>query len=155
MGYRMGVLAAIRSKALGGKAVGVMVTASHNPEQDNGVKLVEPMGEMLPIDWEGRATALANASDDAFADAVSALCAEIGADPTVPAFVVVGRDTRASSNALGLAVCDGVGSMQPAACRSLGLVTTPQLHYVVRCIETKGGYGVPSNPGYANKLINA
>merc|ERR1712048_1475126 len=68
---------------------------------------------------------------------------------------VVGRDTRASSNALGLAVCDGVGAMQPAACRSLGLVTTPQLHYVVRCIETKGAYGSPSNPGYASKLINA
>lgn len=31
--YRMGILAAIRSKSHGGKAIGVMVTASHNPEQ--------------------------------------------------------------------------------------------------------------------------
>ena len=32
--------------------VGVMVTASHNPEQDNGVKLIDPHGEMLEAKWE-------------------------------------------------------------------------------------------------------
>lgn len=31
--YRVGLLAALRSKNLGGKAIGVMVTASHNPER--------------------------------------------------------------------------------------------------------------------------
>ena len=30
-----------------------MVTASHNPERDNGIKIVEPDGGMLAIDWEG------------------------------------------------------------------------------------------------------
>ena len=38
-----------------------MITASHNPECDNGVKLVDPMGEMLAQSWEGLATMLANA----------------------------------------------------------------------------------------------
>lgn len=31
--FRVGILAALRSKKLDGKTVGVMVTASHNPEQ--------------------------------------------------------------------------------------------------------------------------
>ncbi len=38
-----------------------MITASHNPEQDNGVKLVDPAGEMLEQSWEAVATELANA----------------------------------------------------------------------------------------------
>ena len=40
--------------------IGVMITASHNPEADNGVKLIDPMGEMLEITWEKHATKLAN-----------------------------------------------------------------------------------------------
>lgn len=38
-----------------------MITASHNAEHDNGVKAVEPLGEMLVPQWEKAATELANA----------------------------------------------------------------------------------------------
>ena len=38
-----------------------MITASHNDEPDNGVKLVDPHGEMLEASWEVIATSLANA----------------------------------------------------------------------------------------------
>ena len=37
-----------------------MITASHNPEEDNGVKLIDPFGEMLEMSWEAYATKLAN-----------------------------------------------------------------------------------------------
>jgi phosphoacetylglucosamine mutase len=37
---------------------GICITASHNPAPDNGVKLVEPSGEMLCQDWEVGAVAL-------------------------------------------------------------------------------------------------
>ena len=40
-----------------------MITASHNPECDNGVKLVDPAGEMLEFSWESLATNLANSTD--------------------------------------------------------------------------------------------
>lgn len=35
-----------------GKVTGIVITASHNPEEDNGVKLVEPSGHMLCQEWE-------------------------------------------------------------------------------------------------------
>ena len=45
--YRMGMLAVLRSRSRGGRAVGLMVTASHNAEPDNGIKLIDTDGGML------------------------------------------------------------------------------------------------------------
>ena len=69
---RMGVLAALRSRfhapkgggGAGGVAVGLMVTASHNAEPDNGIKMVDADGGMLAQAWEGAAQRIANARDD-------------------------------------------------------------------------------------------
>ena len=49
--HRCGLLMAIRSMQTKG-VTGIVVTASHNPAEDNGVKLVEPSGYMLDQSWE-------------------------------------------------------------------------------------------------------
>lgn len=48
---RMGMLAALRS-AQTKAVIGVCVTASHNPIEDNGVKMIDPDGGMLARAWE-------------------------------------------------------------------------------------------------------
>lgn len=49
--HRMGMLAVLRSKSVG-KITGLMITASHNAGSDNGIKIVDPKGEMLKQSWE-------------------------------------------------------------------------------------------------------
>ena len=56
---RVGMLAALRSRDRDGLKIGVMVTASHNPHKDNGVKIVDPTGAMLAQAWESKAEKVA------------------------------------------------------------------------------------------------
>lgn len=129
--FRMGCLAALRSKSKQGKAIGVMVTASHNPEEDNGLKLVDPDGEMLAANWEKYATEIANAKADELASILEKIAKSENIDNSVDSLVIVGRDTRSTSSPLISSVKDGVSALGSKII-DLGEVTTPQLHFSVR-----------------------
>lgn len=152
--YRMGLLSVIFSKFRKGQVTGLMVTASHNPVEDNGVKLIDTMGEMMPIAWEKHATKLINVSDDKLESALEAIIKEEGVDINTPAAVCTAMDTRPSSAQLSKAAIDGIKALG-GQCHDYGLLTTPQLHYIVCCKNTKEQYGLPTEEGYYFKLTSA
>uniref|UniRef100_UPI00398EBA69 phosphoacetylglucosamine mutase-like n=1 Tax=Pristiophorus japonicus TaxID=55135 RepID=UPI00398EBA69 len=151
--YRMGLLAVLRAKKTQ-STIGVMVTASHNPEEDNGVKLVDPRGEMLTPAWEAYATHLANAEEQDLKSVLTSIVEKESVDLQEVARVFLGRDTRPSSLKLAQAVIDGVSALG-GTYQDYGLVSTPQLHYMVCCWNTSEQYGTATVEGYYRKLSRA
>ena len=156
--FRVGLLSSLRSRMKGGQAIGVMITASHNPAIDNGIKIVDPMGEMLEQEWEAYATKLVNSSSDQdLLNNYKNLASQLKIDLSHSAKVIYGRDTRPSGHGLVAALADALEA-SGTAYTDFKILTTPQLHYLVRCVNTEGtpgAYGEVSEAGYYAKLSEA
>ncbi|XVE50087.1 hypothetical protein DITRI_Ditri01bG0133200 [Diplodiscus trichospermus] len=132
--YRVGILAALRSLKTQ-SVVGLMITASHNKVTDNGVKIVDPSGGMLSQEWEPFADQLANAQTP---ETLLSLITDFVKKEKVPldgvqsAEILLGRDTRPSGESLLEAAKQGISSIFGAIALDLGILTTPQLHWMVR-----------------------
>ncbi|XP_030023851.2 phosphoacetylglucosamine mutase [Manduca sexta] len=151
--YRMGLLAVIRSRVKNGRTIGMMITASHNLEPDNGVKLVDPDGEMLEQSWEEIATRLANVSDNDLESTTAEIIKQVNADMSLKASVFIGMDTRYTSPRLAAAAANGVIALKGTP-KEFGIVTTPMLHYCVKC-RNDNTYGTPTEEGYYEKIVGA
>jgi phosphoacetylglucosamine mutase len=159
---RVGIAACLRSSFQQNQAVGVMVTASHNDESYNGVKLADPDGGMMGVAGEELAVELvnfaANSNDDndskdnellwkrvvelqqmyttSSSSSEGAGRALAHATPVVH----IGRDTRSHSPALA---CLVVKTARAMGCTIIdhGVVTTPILHYAVQHANAAAGCG--------------
>ncbi|CAG8568038.1 1565_t:CDS:10, partial [Racocetra persica] len=158
--FRVGILAGLRSKKLNSKFIGIMVTASHNPEADNGVKLVDPSGEMLEQRWEAYATQLANAqNEEELITVIKSIVSQNEINESKNAVVVYARDTRPSGPKLIAALEDGIKAIN-AVGENLGIKTTPQLHYYtnhLNCSEkpVEGNCEELADTLYYEKFANA
>ncbi|KAI0482256.1 phosphoglucomutase/phosphomannomutase domain-containing protein [Xylariaceae sp. FL0804] len=156
--FRVGLLSALRSRKFNGQTIGVMITASHNPAADNGVKIVDPMGDMLEQEWEAYATSLVNApSHEELVDYFFKLADTLRINLAVPAKVIAGRDTRPSGITLTTALADALAATNTTFV-DFKVLTTPQLHYLTRCVNTEGtpeSYGEVSEAGYYKKMVEA
>ncbi|CAG9569247.1 unnamed protein product [Danaus chrysippus] len=151
--YRMGLLAVIRSRVKNGRTIGIMITASHNLEPDNGVKLIDPDGEMLEQSWEDIATRMANVSDNDLESITGQIIKEVNADMSLKASVYIGMDTRYTSPRLAAAAANGVIALKGTP-KEFGIVTTPILHFCVKC-RNDNTYGVPTEEGYYEKIVGS
>ena len=126
---RVGIVAALRSLQKQAP-VGVMVTASHNDESYNGVKIADPNGGMMESDGETLAVEMANERDIArLLQKIEQLQTAHNNSDFVPT-VHIGRDTRSHSPAL----CDLVVQTARALGSAIidhGIITTPMLHHAV------------------------
>ncbi|KAL5791474.1 hypothetical protein ACOSP7_000068 [Xanthoceras sorbifolium] len=131
--FRVGILAALRSLKTQ-SVIGLMITASHNKVSDNGIKIADPCGGMLSQDWEPFADELANAPDP---QTLLSLIIEfakkekISFDGAFSAEILLGRDTRPSGESLLEAAKQGINSIVGAVVHDMGILTTPQLHWMV------------------------
>ena len=109
-----------------------MVTASHNPECDNGIKIVDADGGMMAQSWESYAEELVNTrSSEDILVALERIAASQSVNRSNKCVVVVGRDTRPHSEELVKCIIQGAEAYG-ATVHDMGLVTTPQLHFIVQ-----------------------
>ena len=131
-----------------------MITASHNPADDNGVKIIDPRGEMLDRDWVHLATECINLADDELEAWLSDRIKQFDLNGRPQATVFIAKDTRDSSIRLAAAASAGVQSVG-GQFTDFGYLTTPQLHYIVNCHNTQEAYGQASEEGYYRKYSGA
>lgn len=152
---RIGILASFRSKSKRA-CIGTMITASHNPEHDNGVKLIDPLGEMLEQTWETYANQLSFLEDkiDTLWNYLENLMKTLNIQLNDPARIAIAYDTRLSSPLLS-SILKRAAEIFHTTVNDYELLTTPQLHYIVRCTNDGHIYGQPTETGYFEKLCKA
>ena len=116
---KIGEILAILCYKKNKKYIGIMITASHNNYQDNGIKIINCNGNMINKEDEELVTSYINGNF------------KIGKN-RLKTNIVIGMDTRESSNEIRKLIIKGINNVDISSnIINLNLVTTPIIHYEV------------------------
>ena len=102
--------------------IGIMITASHNPSEYNGVKIVDQNGEMISLHDEKIMEIIVNSK----AETLKKLRDTVFHSYTL----IIGYDTRETCPEIVKRIVDGAGTIRPVNVEEYGKITTPELHYL-------------------------
>lgn len=138
--------------------MGVMVTASHNDESYNGVKLSNPDGSMIPSNLERILVNLVNERNlDVWRTQLATTFHEKQSSSS--SLFHVGYDTRSHSKALTDLLIQGATAVGVSV-KNHGVLTTPMLHHIVLHSNSKQYLPLsispcPSRNGYTKAMAQA
>lgn len=128
--FRVGLFMDILAKYFFPEALGIVITASHNPKGDNGIKLVNHEGEMLEACFEGPLNKFINTEDisEAYAELVTSIEEHFkDKKPQDKGLIFIAKDTRES----GPVLFDLIKKKATSEIVDYGLLATPILFYLV------------------------
>jgi phosphoacetylglucosamine mutase len=127
---RVGLFMDYLAKYFYPQALGIVISASHNPKEDNGLKLINPEGEMLDWKFESCMDKFINCED--LDKAFTELTTEIdrvhdGQKPSEQGIIFIARDTRKS----GPELHDAITRFATSKYVDFGELSTPILYFLV------------------------
>lgn len=132
---RASFIAYLRSSSFAGKRIGLVITASHNPADYNGVKFIDHNGNMLDQSWETCSDELVNCDDEDFNNVLNKIFRKFSnfadINDGVTGHIVIGRDTRESGVEIVKSIKEAL-SLVNCTVEDYGEVTTPEMHYLIR-----------------------
>uniref|UniRef100_A0A3B0MSN3 Phosphoacetylglucosamine mutase n=1 Tax=Theileria annulata TaxID=5874 RepID=A0A3B0MSN3_THEAN len=121
----------------GSMGLGIVVTASHNPCSDNGIKLFSPSGRTLECAWEPIFTSFVNTRDP-IQSTLSNMFTKFGYKPRdLNLNILIGCDTRPSclslvSNlTLGIKAIYKLLNLTNSNVNFVGMITSPTISYLL------------------------
>ncbi|KAM0686517.1 hypothetical protein COBT_002258 [Conglomerata obtusa] len=138
---RASLLAMIRSSTFCGKTIGIIITASHNKNTDNGIKIIDHNGDYIEKSLELYCDEIVNCKDKDLIKVLSRVHRKLGnmrdlGNASEPV-VAIGRDTRES----GVHFVEEIKKvLEDLKCKVIDyeIVTTPEMHYYIRNGNLKG-----------------